>query len=83
MIHGDVSLFVEDEVWYLMVHADCQHLLENNMAVSTIPAPRFAVTIRPTTVSSTLMSVTKVFETADQVWEYAETVSSTSSGQRK
>ncbi len=30
MFHGHVSIFVEDETWYLMVFADCEHLQEDN-----------------------------------------------------
>jgi Fe-S-cluster containining protein len=30
MIHGRVSLFVDEGTWYLMVHADCRHLLPDN-----------------------------------------------------
>ncbi len=27
MLHDPVSIFVEDETWYIMVHLDCKHLL--------------------------------------------------------
>ena len=30
MMHGRVSVFVEGETWYLMVHAECRHLLPDN-----------------------------------------------------
>jgi Fe-S-cluster containining protein len=30
MFHGRVALFVENETWYLMVFADCQHLQPDN-----------------------------------------------------
>ena len=30
MMHGRVSIFVEGETWYLMIHADCKHLLEDH-----------------------------------------------------
>jgi UDP-3-O-[3-hydroxymyristoyl] glucosamine N-acyltransferase LpxD len=30
MMHGNVSIFVEDDTWFLMVLADCKHLLPDN-----------------------------------------------------
>jgi Fe-S-cluster containining protein len=30
MIHGRVSVFVEDGTWYMVVHTDCKHLGEDN-----------------------------------------------------
>ena len=30
MIHGEVTLFTEDDTWYLMVHNECDHLLPDN-----------------------------------------------------
>ena len=36
MIHGRVSVFVEDGTWYLVVHADCQHLGEDKDRKSVV-----------------------------------------------
>ena len=30
MMHGRVAVFVEGETWYLMVYAECRHLLPDN-----------------------------------------------------
>ena len=30
MVHGETTIFCEDEDWYLMVHNKCDHLLEDN-----------------------------------------------------
>ena len=30
MLHGRVAVFVEDETWYLLVYADCKHLLPDH-----------------------------------------------------
>ncbi|MBM3971470.1 MAG: YkgJ family cysteine cluster protein [Planctomycetes bacterium] len=30
LIHGRVSIFVDDDTWYLMVHNDCDHLQEDH-----------------------------------------------------
>jgi len=30
MVHGETTIFCEDDDWYLMVHNTCDHLLEDN-----------------------------------------------------
>ena len=30
MLHGRISVFVEDDVWYLVVNEDCRHLQADN-----------------------------------------------------
>lgn len=30
LLHGQATVFVDDEVWYLMVHTDCKHLQEDH-----------------------------------------------------
>ncbi|MCA9040639.1 MAG: YkgJ family cysteine cluster protein [Planctomycetaceae bacterium] len=73
MIHGDVSLFVEDDTWYLMVHADCQHLQENNMCGIYHTRPQICRDYSTDNCEfDDDVCYEKFFETADQLWEYAE-----------
>ena len=53
MMHGRVSLFVEGETWYLMVYADCQHLLPDNRCGTYETRPPSAARIRQSTASTT------------------------------
>lgn len=31
LLHGQTSIFIEDDTWYLVVHSVCQHLREDNL----------------------------------------------------
>ncbi len=73
MLHGKVSLFVEDDTWYLMVHADCQALQPDNMC--GIYEERPGICRAYTTDECEYdddACYEKFFETPDQIWEYAE-----------
>jgi uncharacterized protein len=68
MMHGRVSLFVDDGNWYIMIFADCQHLQEDNFCG--------AYETRP--------GICRIYTTDDceydndaaheQIWEYAHAV---------
>ena len=75
MFHGHVSLFVEDGTWYLMVHADCEHLQEDFRC--GIYAERPGICRAYSTVDCEYdddSCYDRLFETAEQIWEYAEAV---------
>ncbi|GAB4145668.1 MAG: YkgJ family cysteine cluster protein [Planctomycetaceae bacterium] len=75
MIHRRVSLFVEDGTWYLMVHADCEHLMEDNRC--GIYEDRPEICRKYTTDECEFDDDTcydQFFETAEQIWEYAEAI---------
>lgn len=75
MMHGRVSVFVEDDEWYLMVHADCKHLQEDYRCA--IYADRPSVCRAYSTVDCEYdedATYEKLFETPEQIWEYAEAV---------
>ena len=40
MTHGRVSLFVDEGTWYLMIHADCRYLLDDQ-GVVVVPGRAF------------------------------------------
>lgn len=73
MIHGRVSMFVEDETWYLMVHADCRHLLDDNRCGDYDNRPQIC---RDYTTENCEYDddacYDKFFETPEQIQEYAE-----------
>ena len=75
MMHGEVSLFVDDEVWYLMIHADCQHLLSDYRC--GIYQTRPAICRSYSTKSCEFdrdSCYEQLFETPAQLVEYAEAV---------
>lgn len=75
MFHGRVSIFVEDDTWYLMVFADCEHLRDDHMCGTYETRPQIC---RDYTTDDCEYDndacYDKLFETADQIWEYAEAV---------
>jgi Fe-S-cluster containining protein len=75
LMHGKAAIFVEDGVWYLTVHADCQHLLPDNRC--GIYDDRPGICRRYSTDNCEYDDdavYDKFFECPEQVWEYAEAV---------
>lgn len=75
MLHGQVSIFVEDETWYLMVHADCKHILPDNRCGIYETRPHICREYTTDNCEYEEDAVyDKFFETPEQMWEYAEAV---------
>jgi uncharacterized protein len=75
MMHGRVSVFVEDEIWYLMVHAECRHLLPDNRCGIYDTRPDICRQYSTKDCEYDEEDVyDKFFETPEQIWEYAEAV---------
>lgn len=75
LLHGRAAVFVEDGDWYLMVYADCKHLLEDHRC--GIYEDRPGICRKYTTDECEFEDdavYDKFFETPEQVWEYAEVV---------
>ena len=73
MIHGDVSVFVEDGVWYLMVHNRCDHLQDDNMCGIYETRPQICRDYSTDNCEyDDDACYDKLFETPEQMWEYAE-----------
>ncbi len=75
MIHGRVSIFVDEETWYLMVHADCRHLQADHRC--GIYEDRPGICGAYTTENCEYdddACYEKFFETPEQIWEYAEAI---------
>ncbi len=84
MMHGPISMFVEDDTWYLMVHEDCKHLLPDNRC--GVYDDRPTICREYTTVNCEYDDDTcyeKFFESPEQLWEYAEAVMPSKTKQRR
>lgn len=75
MMHGSVSVFVEDNSWYLMVHADCKHLQADNSCGTYETRPEIcrAYTTDDCEYDDDAAH-DQLFETPEQMWEYAHAV---------
>lgn len=75
MMHGRVSLFVENGTWYLMVFGDCKHLQPDHRC--GIYEERPTICREYTTDNCEYdddACYDQLFETPEQLWEYAEAV---------
>ena len=74
LIHGKNSIFVDDGTWFLLVGGDCNHL---NGRLCGIYETRPQICRDYSTDNCEYGdegSYDKYFETAEQIWEYAEAV---------
>ena len=75
MFHGRVSVFVSEKIWYLAVHADCQHLQPDNRCGIYIDRPKICRSYSTDICEyDNDFLYDRLFETAEQIWEYAEAV---------
>ena len=75
MVHGTVSVFVEDGTWYLMVHNRCDHLMDDNRCGIYDTRPQICRDYSTDNCEyDDEACYDKLFETPDQLWEYAEAV---------
>ena len=75
LLHERASVFIEDDVWYMMVHTRCKHLMEDNRCA--IYATRPGICRDYTTDNCEYEDdwvYEKYFETPEQVEEYVEAV---------
>ncbi len=75
MLHGRVSIFVDNNTWYVAVHSDCQHLLADHRC--GIYQDRPEICREYTTAQCEYDNdflYDRLFETPEQIWEYAEAV---------
>ncbi|NIP86943.1 MAG: YkgJ family cysteine cluster protein [Planctomycetales bacterium] len=81
MLHGDTTIFCEDDDWYLMVHNRCDHLLPDNRC--GIYDTRPAICREYTTDDCEYedeWTYDRYWETPEQMAEYAEAVASRKKG---
>jgi uncharacterized protein len=75
MMHGRVALFVEGKTWYLMVYADCKHLLPDYRCGTYETRPSICRAYKTVDCEYDDDAVyDQFFETPEQIWEYAEAV---------
>lgn len=75
IMHGRTAVFVDDNAWYLLVYGDCQNLQPDNMCGIYHTRPQIC---RDYSTDNCEYEndgcYDKFFESADQVWEYAEAI---------
>ncbi len=75
MMHGRVSLFVDDGNWYIMIFADCQHLQADNFCGAYETRPEICRTYTTDDCEyDNNAPHDQLFETPEQIWEYAHAV---------
>lgn len=75
MLHGRISVFVDKKTWYLVVHNDCRHLQPDNLCgiYDNRPAICREYSTKDCEYDSSFV-YDQVFETPEQIEEYAEAV---------
>jgi uncharacterized protein len=75
VMHGRTAIFVDADTWYLLVYGDCENLLPDHRCGIYETRPDICRTY--TTDNCEFDNdgcYDKFFESADQIWEYAEAV---------
>jgi uncharacterized protein len=75
MLHGRVGVFVDDDVWYLMVFAVCKHLQDDYRCGIYHTRPQICRDYSTDDCEFDDDALyEKYFETPEQIWEYAQAV---------
>ena len=75
MTHGRVSVFVDDETWFLMVHDVCKHLTDENQCGIYLDRPKICRQYSTDNCEyDDDACYEKFFESPEQIWEYAEAI---------
>jgi len=75
MMHGRVGVFVDQETWYLVVYSDCQNLRSDNLCGIYEDRPQICRSYSTSGCEyDNDFLYDKLFETPEQIWEYAEAV---------
>ena len=83
VLHGKTSIFCEDGDWYLMVHADCDHLLADNRCGIYETRPKICREYSTDNCEyEDDHTYERYWETAEQLAEYAEAVAGPKSGMK-
>ena len=73
LLHGQASVFVEDDSWYLLVHTVCKHLQADNRCGIYLTRPEICREYSTDNCEYDEDSTyDKYFETPEQVAEYVE-----------
>jgi Fe-S-cluster containining protein len=75
MLHGRVGFFVDNGTWFLMVYADCRHLLPDHRCGIYETRPEICRKYSTDACEYEDDGLYDMyFETPEQLWEYAEAV---------
>ena len=75
MLHGETTIFCEDDDWYLMVHNQCDQLQADQRCGIYDTRPNICREYSTDDCEyEDEWTYERYLETADQVWEYAEAV---------
>jgi Fe-S-cluster containining protein len=75
LAHGQTLIYVHKETWYLLVMTRCQYLTRDNRCAIYLNRPKVCSTYTTKDCEyDTDWSFDKLFETPEQIWEYAEAV---------
>ena len=82
LVHDRASIFIDEGDWYLMVHTTCKHLQQDNRCgiYETRPDICREYSTQQCEYDDD-WTYDQYFETAEQVYEYAEAILPTRSGQ--
>jgi Fe-S-cluster containining protein len=83
LLHGETTVFIEEDTWYLLVHTVCKHLQPDNRCGIYETRPR--ICREYTTVNCEFEDdwiYERYFETSEQVEEYMEAVLQPKKGAR-
>jgi Fe-S-cluster containining protein len=75
LAHGQTAIYVEKRQWYLLVYTRCNYLTENDRCGIYLNRPRICSEYTTDNCEyDSEWSFEKLFETPEQIWEYAEAV---------
>lgn len=75
MMHGHVTVYVEDGTWYLCVYGDCKHLQPDFRCGNYDDRPQICRTYSTSNCEYDDPGLHDLyFEMPEQVWEYAEAI---------
>ncbi|WP_233198870.1 MULTISPECIES: YkgJ family cysteine cluster protein [Pirellulaceae] len=82
LLHDRASVFLDEDVWYLLVHTTCKHLQDDHRCGIYETRPQIC---RDYTTDACEYDddwcYEKYFETPEQIWEYAEATTPRRPGQ--
>ncbi|MBS0261562.1 MAG: YkgJ family cysteine cluster protein [Planctomycetes bacterium] len=73
MLHGRVTVYVEDDVWYLCVYGDCKHILPDYRCGTYETRPQICREYSTNKCEYDDKGLhDKLFDTPEQIYEYME-----------
>lgn len=75
VMHGSCAIFVDEDVWFLMVYGDCKYLLDDYRCGNYEDRPQICRTYTTDECEyDNDGTYDRLFETPEQIWEYAHAV---------